>query len=150
MASTSAVITGDERAAFRDTLRRFVDRELMPGVEAWEEAGEFPADLYLRAGELGLLGIGFPEEYGGSPGDSTTTRGNQASHAHRVCSACRARIEPGEQTCDAVVTATLPRQHHRAPRALTSGTRRKCDSICDRSDAVKGHALLFSAHASRT
>jgi len=73
MTPTSAVITGDERAAFRDTLRRFVDRELMPGVEAWEEAGEFPADLYLRAGELGLLGIGFPEEYGGSPGDSTTT-----------------------------------------------------------------------------
>jgi acyl-CoA dehydrogenase len=73
MSSTSAVITDEERAAFRDTLRRFVDRELMPGVEAWEEAGEFPRDLYLRAGELGLLGIGFPEEYGGSPGDSTTT-----------------------------------------------------------------------------
>ncbi len=71
--TTSAVITEEERAAFRETLRRFVDRELMPGVEAWEEAGEFPADLYLRAGELGLLGIGFPEEYGGSPGDSTTT-----------------------------------------------------------------------------
>ncbi|MBK7826457.1 acyl-CoA dehydrogenase family protein [Nannocystis sp.] len=63
-------ITDDERAAFRDTLRRFVDRELMPHIDAWEEAAEFPRDLYLRAGELGLLGLGFPEAYGGSPGDS--------------------------------------------------------------------------------
>ncbi len=63
-------ITDDERAAFRATLRRFVDRELMPHIDAWEEAAEFPRDLYLRAGELGLLGLGFPEAYGGSPGDS--------------------------------------------------------------------------------
>src|SRR6188768_1430200 len=69
---TPVAITDDERAAFRATLRRFVERELMPGVEAWEEAAEFPRDLYLRAGELGLLGMGFPEELGGSPGDSTT------------------------------------------------------------------------------
>ena len=63
-------ITDDERAAFRATLRRFVDRELMPHIDAWEEAAEFPRDLYLRAGELGLLGLGFPEAYGGCPGDS--------------------------------------------------------------------------------
>ena len=44
----------------------------MPHIDAWEEAAEFPRDLYLRAGELGLLGIGFPDELGGSPGDSTT------------------------------------------------------------------------------
>jgi len=68
----SSGISDDERTAFRDTLRRFVDRELMPHIDAWEEAAEFPRDLYLRAGELGLLGMGFPEELGGSPGDSTT------------------------------------------------------------------------------
>jgi acyl-CoA dehydrogenase len=67
---TPSAITDDERSAFRDTLRRFVDRELVPHIDAWEEAALFPRDLYLRAGELGLLGMGFPEEYGGNPGDS--------------------------------------------------------------------------------
>jgi acyl-CoA dehydrogenase len=70
---TPSAITDDERSAFRDTLRRFVDRELMPHIDAWEEAAEFPRDLYLRAGELGLLGMGFPEEYGGSPRRHRTT-----------------------------------------------------------------------------
>ncbi len=69
---TPTAISDDERAAFRATLRRFVERELLPDIDAWEEAGEFPRDLYLRAGELGLLGMGFPEELGGVPGDSTT------------------------------------------------------------------------------
>jgi acyl-CoA dehydrogenase len=68
---TPTVLTDAERAALRDTLRAFVDRELMPHIDAWEEAGGFPRELYLRAGELDLLGLGFPEEYGGSPGDST-------------------------------------------------------------------------------
>ena len=67
---TPSAITDDERSAFRDTLRRFVDRELVPHIDTWEEAALFPRDLYLRAGELGLLGMGFPEAYGGNPGDS--------------------------------------------------------------------------------
>lgn len=65
-------LSPDDRAAHRDLLRRFVDRELMPHIEAWEEAGEFPRELYLRAGELGILGVGFPEDLGGSAGDSTS------------------------------------------------------------------------------
>ncbi|HEY8379278.1 MAG TPA: acyl-CoA dehydrogenase family protein [Nannocystis sp.] len=59
-----------DREALRGTLRAFVEREVMPHIDAWEEAGAFPRDLYLRAGELGILGLGFPEELGGSPGDS--------------------------------------------------------------------------------
>ena len=59
----------EEHAAFRDTLRRFVERELRPHVDAWEEAGEFPRGLYRRLAELGVLGLGYPEEYGGIPGD---------------------------------------------------------------------------------
>ncbi len=65
-------VSPDDRAAFRDILRRFVDREVMPHIDAWEEAGEFPRALYDRAGELGILGVGFPEEYGGTQGDSTS------------------------------------------------------------------------------
>lgn len=47
------------------TVRRFVDKEIMPHVEAWESAGEVPRALHLKAAEIGLLQQGFPEEYGG-------------------------------------------------------------------------------------
>ncbi len=67
---TSQALTDAERVALRNTLRSFVEREVMPHIDAWEEAGSFPRELYARAGELGLLGLGYPEEYGGTPGDS--------------------------------------------------------------------------------
>ncbi len=60
----------DEHEAFRDTLRRFVEREITPYVDGWDERGSFPRELYQRAGEVGLLGLGFPEEYGGTPADN--------------------------------------------------------------------------------
>lgn len=58
-----------EHETFRSQLRRFVSREITPHAEAWDEAGEIPRDLYQRAGAIGMLGVGFPEEYGGAPGD---------------------------------------------------------------------------------
>jgi acyl-CoA dehydrogenase len=62
----------DEHEALRDTMRRFVAREIMPHAAAWDEAEEFPRDLYRKAAAAGLLGIGFPEEYGGTPADLFT------------------------------------------------------------------------------
>jgi acyl-CoA dehydrogenase len=56
----------DPHAAVRDSVRAFVRRELLPHVDAWEEAGSFPRDLYPKAGAAGILGIGYPEAYGGS------------------------------------------------------------------------------------
>jgi len=56
-----------ERAAITDTVERFARSEIAPYVTVWDEAGEFPRSLYLRAGELGLLGLGYPEAYGGTP-----------------------------------------------------------------------------------
>ena len=50
----------------RDSVRRFVEREMLPGVEQWEEAESFPRELYLKAGAAGILGIGYPEALGGS------------------------------------------------------------------------------------
>lgn len=55
-----------EHEAFRVSVKRFVDTELLPHVDAWDEAESFPRELYGRAAELGLLGLGFAEEYGGS------------------------------------------------------------------------------------
>lgn len=55
----------EEHADLRASVEAFVDREVAPYIEAWEEAGAFPRELYAKAGEHGLLGVGFPEAYGG-------------------------------------------------------------------------------------
>lgn len=51
--------------AWRRELRRFIDREIMPFVEEWEEAEEIPLSLYKKASDFGLLRMGYPEAYGG-------------------------------------------------------------------------------------
>jgi len=58
-----------EHEAFREVMRRFVAREIEPYASEWDEAGEFPRALYAKASEIGLLGLGFPEEYGGVAAD---------------------------------------------------------------------------------
>ncbi len=56
----------DSHRLVRDSVRRFVEREILPHVADWEEAEEFPRQLYRMAGEAGILGIGYPEALGGS------------------------------------------------------------------------------------
>ena len=58
-----------DHVLFRDSVRAFVDREIAPHVNAWDEAQEFPRGLYARAAQLGLFGLGYPQEYGGTPAD---------------------------------------------------------------------------------
>ncbi|MDB5547510.1 MAG: Acyl-CoA dehydrogenase-like [Tardiphaga sp.] len=58
-----------EHEAFRDVVRRFVQTEIEPFAYEWDEAGTFPRALYEKAAAIGLLGLGFPEEYGGTPVD---------------------------------------------------------------------------------
>lgn len=53
----------------RKNCLRFVEEEIAPHVVEWEEAGEFPRDLYVKAARAGVLGVIFPEEYGGGGGD---------------------------------------------------------------------------------
>ncbi|UUY07233.1 acyl-CoA dehydrogenase family protein [Pseudomonas sp. J452] len=56
----------DSHQLVRDSVRRFVEREILPHVADWEEAEEFPRELYRKAGDAGILGIGYPEQFGGS------------------------------------------------------------------------------------
>jgi len=58
-----------EHELFRKTVRDFAEKELLPHQKEWEEGGEFPKSVFKRAGELGLLGVHYPEEVGGSGGD---------------------------------------------------------------------------------
>src|SRR5438093_1475592 len=54
----------------RRTVRTFAEREIMPVADEMERSGEFPHDLVRRAAELGLLGVPYPEEVGGTGLDS--------------------------------------------------------------------------------
>jgi alkylation response protein AidB-like acyl-CoA dehydrogenase len=58
-----------EHEELRGAVRRFVEREVRPEVDAWERAGSFPDALFRRCGELGFLGLHYPARFGGSEGD---------------------------------------------------------------------------------
>ncbi|HPG02191.1 MAG: acyl-CoA dehydrogenase family protein [Rhodoblastus sp.] len=68
-AGTKSLYYDESHEAFRDTVRRFVEKEISPFVDEWDEAGGFPRELYKKAADVGILGLGYPEEYGGSPCD---------------------------------------------------------------------------------
>jgi acyl-CoA dehydrogenase len=51
---------------WRSQLRRFVDKEIMPHVDEWDEAGGLPDELWAKAANIGLLQLGYPEQYGGT------------------------------------------------------------------------------------
>jgi acyl-CoA dehydrogenase len=59
----------EEHQALRESLRSFIEREIRPHVMEWERAEEFPLELFTRMGELGFLGLKYPESYGGQGGD---------------------------------------------------------------------------------
>jgi alkylation response protein AidB-like acyl-CoA dehydrogenase len=56
----------DDEELLRRSIREFAERELRPNVREWDEAQQFPRALLSRCAELGLMGIQFPEEYGGA------------------------------------------------------------------------------------
>jgi acyl-CoA dehydrogenase len=58
----------EEHEELRESVGRFVSAEIAPRVSEWEDAREFPRELFARCGELGFLGLKFPERYGGQGG----------------------------------------------------------------------------------
>src|SRR6476619_6648294 len=58
----------EDHLSFREVCRNFVDREMKPRVREAEAEGLFPAELWPAMAKAGLLGIGHPEEYGGTGG----------------------------------------------------------------------------------
>jgi acyl-CoA dehydrogenase len=58
---------------FRSAVRAFVEREVMPHVEAWEADGRLPREIFRRMGELGFLGVEYDEKYGGAGADFMTS-----------------------------------------------------------------------------
>jgi acyl-CoA dehydrogenase len=60
-------IAPEDIAAIEDAAKRFVQTEVAPYLQAWEDAGQFPRTLYQRAAALGWLELGYPEAVGGTP-----------------------------------------------------------------------------------
>ncbi|PKN85961.1 MAG: acyl-CoA dehydrogenase [Deltaproteobacteria bacterium HGW-Deltaproteobacteria-1] len=58
-----------EHNIFRDSLRKYLDKEIVPHIEEWEEAGIVPRSVWKKMGEQGFLCTDVPEEYGGAGGD---------------------------------------------------------------------------------
>ena len=57
---------GEEIDILRETVRRFAEDEIAPRATEIDEKNEFPADLWRKMGDLGILGITVSEEYGGA------------------------------------------------------------------------------------
>ncbi len=62
-------ILNDDRLALQASTRTFVEREIVPYLQEWEDACEIPRSLHQAAAKAGILGLGFPEEAGGEGGD---------------------------------------------------------------------------------
>jgi acyl-CoA dehydrogenase len=58
-----------DHEGFRDTVRSFLEKEVVPHYSAWEEQGFTPREIWKRAGEVGILGTSIPEAYGGAGAD---------------------------------------------------------------------------------
>ena len=73
----------EERDAFRDAVVRFVDTEIRPSADEWDEAGEFPWELHAKIAELGVFGFGIDEAYGGLGFDDCFMRAAYAEELGR-------------------------------------------------------------------
>ena len=65
---------GPEHEAFRDMVRAFIAREVVPAYPDWLENGAPPWELFQRLGDLGVMGMNMPAEFGGSDQDFVSTR----------------------------------------------------------------------------
>ena len=65
MISQQRRIFGDDHAAFRDSVKRFIASEVQPNLDAWRSADKTPRSVVAAAGEAGFLGTAVPEEFGG-------------------------------------------------------------------------------------
>jgi acyl-CoA dehydrogenase len=67
-----------------DTVKRFTQDKIAPHVAKWEEAGEVPRELYGEAAAVGLLGLGYPEELGGTPAPYALRNAVSTTMAHHA------------------------------------------------------------------
>ncbi|MDP9251306.1 MAG: acyl-CoA dehydrogenase family protein [Chloroflexota bacterium] len=107
----------------RRTVRSFAEREIMPVADEMERQGEFPHDLVRRAAELGLLGVPYPEDVGGTGLDSlayaiTIEELSRASGSMGIIVSAHTSLG-----CNPIYLAGTPEQKERFLRPLASGAK---------------------------
>src|SRR5450756_3005655 len=85
----------EEHDMLRQSVREFVENEVTPYVDEWEEKEEYSMDAFRKMGELGLLGLRVPEEYGGGGTDywSAVSYTHLRAHETRHELVCRLLLE---------------------------------------------------------
>lgn len=66
MSALSSKYFTEDHELFRKTFRDFLDKEVMPHIEDWEEQGQVPKEIFLKFGEMGFFGLSQDEKFGGS------------------------------------------------------------------------------------
>jgi alkylation response protein AidB-like acyl-CoA dehydrogenase len=94
----------DEQTLLRRTVREFAEAEIRPHVMEWDEAQQFPMDLLPKLAELGLMGVQFPEEYGGA-GMSAVDYCICIEEIARVCPAIALSIAAHNGLCSAHIAS---------------------------------------------
>ncbi|MEM9300468.1 MAG: acyl-CoA dehydrogenase family protein [Pseudomonadota bacterium] len=124
----------EERQAFRDTARRFIEREIAPFADAWDEAGEFPWELHAKVGALGAFGFGIEEQYGGLGFDDAFMRAAFAEEMGR-CGATGIPAALGSRgiSLGPIQTLASPELKERVIPPVVAGTQNSCLAITEPS-----------------
>lgn len=69
MAAKQSYYFQEEHEMFRQGLKAFLDKEVKPNIDTWEEEGRIPKEIWKKFGDMGYLGLNFEEQYGGSDAD---------------------------------------------------------------------------------
>ena len=77
-------VYNEDHESFRQTIRQFLESEVVPHYDEWYAAGQAPRDFYLKLGELGVFGIEVPEEYGGAGIESFKYAAVETEEVHRA------------------------------------------------------------------
>lgn len=111
-----------ELQALRATTTEFVRREVLPHQDEWERVGELPRDLSRKAAELGLLGVGFPEEAGGGgAGQREAVTVSEAFHEAGAAGGVYASLFTAGIACPHIVAAGDQAQIDRWVRPALAG-----------------------------
>ena len=103
--------SSEEMTALRATTREFVKREVLPHQDEWEREGELPRSLHVKAGELGLIGVGFPEHAGGGGGgERAAITVAEALHEAGAAGGLYASLFTAGIACPHIVTASNQEQ----------------------------------------
>jgi alkylation response protein AidB-like acyl-CoA dehydrogenase len=131
--------------AFRETVRAFIDREIEPNVQAWNEARKIDPELWVKAGNIGMIGIGVPEEYGGPGGDFMHRIVATQEMGYSIGGASIGAAFESDQICEQFMDFGTEAQKRRWLPGMAAGKTRVSFAITEPNSGSDVSALRTSA-----